>query len=172
MDGIENPLTDWYFHIFMINIPSIRLANAHDAYVIAEISRDFIEYGLGWNWTRRRVLKSIHDDTSNVAVVYEQGSVLGFGIMEYGMDTAHLVLLGVLPTQQKRGLGAALVAWLEEPARIAGVERIVVEARSDNPEAIAFYKKLGFKMLERIPGYYRETVDGIRLEKRLWNCVL
>lgn len=152
----------------MITVPNIRLAHTHDAYVIAEISRDFIEYGLGWSWTRRRVLRAIHDDATNVAVVYEQGSVLGFGIMEYGMDAAHLVLLGVLPSQQKKGLGAALVAWLEAPACIAGIERMVVEARCDNPEAIAFYKKSGFKILERIPGYYREMVDGIRLEKRLY----
>ncbi|MGR8936121.1 MAG: GNAT family N-acetyltransferase [Gammaproteobacteria bacterium] len=156
----------------MITVPSIRLAHPHDAYVIAEISRDFIEYGLGWNWTRRRVLRAIRDNATNVAVVYEQEGVLGFGIMEYGMDTAHLALLGVLPTQQKRGLGSALVMWLEAPARMAGIERMVVEARNDNSEAIAFYKKLGFKMLERIPGYYRGTVDGVRLEKKLWGCVL
>ena len=36
---------------------SIRFATRADALGIAEMSRDFIEHGLGWSWTRERILQ-------------------------------------------------------------------------------------------------------------------
>jgi [ribosomal protein S18]-alanine N-acetyltransferase len=87
--------------------------------------------------------------------------------MHYGDESAHLSLLAVRPNQQQRGLGALLIAWLEKPALVAGIERIRLEARADNPNAIAFYRKQGFRESGRIAGYYRGSVDAVRLEKRL-----
>ena len=135
--------------------------------MIAEMSRDYIEHGLGWSWTPARVLAAVADRTTNTAVVADAKDIAGFGIMHYGDETAHLALLAVRPNQQQRGLGALLIAWLEKPALVAGIERIRLEARADNPHALAFYRKQGFREAGRIAGYYRGTVDALRLEKRL-----
>lgn len=151
----------------MISIPNISLATALDARGIAAMSRQYIEYGLGWSWTRERVLKAIHDRETNVAVIHEQGLLLAFGIMSYGERKAHLVLLAVDPEHRKRGLGATVLAWLEKCAITAGLERIQLEARADNPGAIAFYEEQGYSAIGLVPGYYRGTVDAVRLEKTL-----
>jgi ribosomal protein S18 acetylase RimI-like enzyme len=151
----------------MILAPAIRLACSADASDIARMSREYIEHGLGWSWTSSRILAAIRDESTNVAVVYERGRVIGFAIMQYGDRTAHLSLLGVAPAQRRRGLGGRMVAWLEKCADTAGIERIRVEARSDNPLAIAFYQKLGYQVSERMSGYYRGLLDAIRLEKTL-----
>lgn len=151
----------------MILTPNITLAVIDDARPIAEMSRDFIEYGLGWSWTPARVLKAIQDRATNVAVIRERGSVLGFGIMRYGDQRAHLTLLAVQAADRKRGLGAVLLAWLEKSAVTAGIERVQLEARSDNPVAIAFYRDQGYELAGTVPGYYRGTVDAVRLEKGL-----
>lgn len=151
----------------MIRIPNISLATALDARGIAAMSRQYIEYGLGWSWTRERVLKAIHDRETNVAVIHEQGSLLAFGIMSYGERKAHLVLLAVDPEHRNRGLGATVLAWLEKCANTAGLERIQLEARADNPGAIAFYGEQGYSSIGLVPGYYRGTVDAVRLEKTL-----
>jgi [ribosomal protein S18]-alanine N-acetyltransferase len=135
--------------------------------MIAEMSRDYIEYGLGWSWTPARVLAAVHDRSTNVAVLEENAGLAGFGIMHYGDDSAHLALLAVRPSQQQRGLGALLIAWLEKPALVAGIERIRCEARADNPNAIGFYRKQGFRESGRIAGYYRGAIDAVRLEKPL-----
>ena len=153
----------------MIIIPNVSLAAPADARSIAEMSRDYVEYGLGWSWTPARVLKAIKDSATNVAVIREQGEVLGFGIMRYGEQRAHLTLLAVQPGQRKRGLGAVLVSWLEKSALIAGLERVQLEARADNPGAIAFYRDQGYQQAGSQPGYYRGEVDAVRLEKALWT---
>jgi len=153
----------------MIILPNVSLANPADARGIAEMSRDYVEYGLGWSWTPSRVLKAIRDDSTNVAVVREPGAVLGFGIMRYGEQKAHLVLLAVRPTQRQRGLGAVLLGWLEKSAATAGIERVQLEARADNPVAVAFYRDQGYAEAGTVRGYYRGEVDALRLEKSLWK---
>ena len=151
----------------MILIPNISLALPAHARGIAELSREHIEYGLGWSWTAPRVLKAIRDENTNVAVIAEAGAVVGFGIMRYGEQKAHLVLLGVDAAHRNRGLGAMLLVWLEKCAITAGLEQIQLEARADNPSAIGFYAEHGYRRTGIVPGYYQGVIDAVRLEKRL-----
>lgn len=151
----------------MLVLPVIRLANTSDARPIAEMSRNYIEEGLGWSWRDARVLRAIRDETTNVAVVDDGESIVGFGIMQYRDETAHLTLFAVRPSHRRRGLGSGLLAWLEKPARVAGVERLRVEARADRPEVHAVYRRVGFELVKTIPGYYSGVVDGVQFEKRL-----
>jgi putative acetyltransferase len=52
--------------------------------------------------------------------------------------------IGVHPDHQERGLGRALCSVLLDAARLAGVERLQLGVRADNPRAIALYRSLGF----------------------------
>jgi ribosomal protein S18 acetylase RimI-like enzyme len=151
----------------VIFIPLIRLATAADAAAIADMSRKHIESGLGWSWTPARIAAAISDPSTNVALIDQPDGVLAFGIMHYAERSAHLALLAVDPAQRRRGIAARLVAWLEKSADTAGIERIRVEARSDNPEALAFYQKLGYVEIDRLARYYRGVLDAVRLEKTL-----
>lgn len=151
----------------MITNAEVRLARKSDAYWIAGLSRDFIEHGLRWRYDRDQILRAIATREVNAVVADDGRHRLGFGIMEYGRDVAHLALLGVLPDHQGRGVGSALVMWLEKPATVAGLRRVRVEVRADNPRGIAFYEKLGYRERARIPGYYDGRVDALRLDRPL-----
>jgi [ribosomal protein S18]-alanine N-acetyltransferase len=151
----------------MIILPTIRLAAGAEAAPIARMSREYIEYGLGWSWTPQRVMRAIDDRATNVVVSHDGEAILGFGIMSYGETKAHLVLLGVEPARRQRGLGAALLAWLEKCALTAGLQRVQLEARADNPGAITFYEEQGYRAIGSVAGYYRGAVDAVRMEKRL-----
>jgi len=152
-------------------IPVIRLALPADATHIAVMSRDYVEAGLQWSWTAARVLRSIGDHASNVVVIADGGAILGFGIMQYGDHTAHLALLAVHPAHRNKGLGTRLMSWLEQPAVVAGIVSIRLEARADNPQAIAFYQRRGFEPRGRIAGYYQGRVDAVRLGKSLGQAL-
>ena len=151
----------------MLVVPVIRLAAASDAASIAAMSRSYIEQGLGWSWRDARVLQSILHPATNVAVATDGLEIVGFGIMQYKDDTAHLALFAIQPSHRNRGLGSQLVRWLEKPALVAGVDRVRVEARADNQLALRFYRRLGFLPLQTVPGYYGGIVDAVRLEKSL-----
>ena len=61
------------------------------------------------------------------------------------------------------------MAWLEKCALVAGIATVRVEARADNPKAIAFYREQDYKPVGIVAGYYRGVVDAIRLQKKLWG---
>ena len=145
----------------------IRLANADDALSIARMSRDLIEQGLGWSWTPR-VRRSIRDASTNVALALQGDSPVGFGIMKYRDDEAHLLLLAVAPGLARQGIGSELVAWLEAAARVAGIGQVYLEARFANAVGRAFYRRLGYAEIQTVPGSYAGVEASIRMAKDLW----
>ena len=144
---------------------SIRFATLADAEAIALESMAEIEHGLVWRWSPRRVSKAIVDPETNVAVAVDGESMVGFGIMKYDDDVAHLLLFAVREDARRQGVGSALLNWLEKVAQVAGVRRFVVEARNDNAGARAFYLRHGYRELETVRRMYYGVVDGVRLEK-------
>ena len=147
----------------------IRLATPSDANRIAEMSRDLIEQGLGWSWTARRVLASIADAETNVVVAMgAAGRRVGFGIMKYHDAEAHLLLLAVQPANGRGGVGSAMVAWLEAAALTAGVGQVWLEARFGNAAARAFYRQLGYREIQVLPGYYQGREACVRIARDLW----
>ncbi len=152
----------------MISQHAIRLATADDAPRIGAMSRDLIEQGLRWRWTPARIRDCIRSRTTNVAVAPAAHGLAGFAIMEYHDDEAHLALLGVDPSHRRRGIASALIAWHEHAALTAGIGTVYVEARADNAETRAFYRKLGYSEVQRVGRYYDGVEDAIRLAKDLW----
>jgi len=151
----------------VIREPSVRLATVGEAAAIAAMSRDYIERGLGWSWTAGRVERAIRDPDTNVAVVREQGGIVAFGIMGYREEKAHLALLAVRRSHQRRGVGSGVLKWLEDVASLAGNTRIHVECRRDNAAARNFYAEHGYHEQLISKGYYAGLEDAIRLEKWL-----
>jgi ribosomal-protein-alanine N-acetyltransferase len=154
-------------HEGMIADVAIRLASPADAAEIAAISRDAIEHGLPWSWRPGRVARAIADRDTNVAVVAEPGALVAFGIMSYLEDDAHLLLFAVRSARRRHGVGSAVLVWLEDVARVAGVRRIRLEARRANLAARSFYNEHGYHERAIRPGMYGGTVDGVQLEKWL-----
>jgi len=151
----------------MITESAVVLATRGDARAIAEMSREYIEHGLGWSWTEARVEHAIADPDINVAVVRDGPAILAFGIMSYRHDAAHLLLFAVRGSHQRRGLGSRVLRWLEQVARDAGIRSILVECRRDNDAARNFYGEHGFHERVITPRYYRGIEDAVRLEKWL-----
>jgi [ribosomal protein S18]-alanine N-acetyltransferase len=154
----------------MITQHDIRLACDADAQAIACMSRDCIEYGLGWSWRPARVRRSIADASTNVVVCKDPLELTGFAIMKYGDEEAHLLLLAVDSRKRRRGVGSALLSWLESTARTAGLGVIRLETRRSNLAAQAFYSRLGYREVARVRGWYRGIEDGVRFAKDLWHA--
>lgn len=152
----------------MIANPTLQLATQAEVLAIARMSRDLIERGLGWSWTPRRVLHSVVDPQTNVVVALEASHLIGFGIMKYHADEAHLLLLAVYPAAARRGVGSALLTWLEKAATTAGLGQVYLEARASNAAARAFYRRAGYAEIQQLPGYYQGQEPAVRLAKDLW----
>jgi ribosomal-protein-alanine N-acetyltransferase len=149
----------------MIADIAVRLATLADAAEIAAMSRDYIEQGLPWTWTKERVAHSIREPETNVVVAAENGGITGFGIMYYASEDAHLLLFAVRNAHRRRGVGSAILRWLEDVARAAGAKRIRVECTRENAAGRNFYCEHGYHELDITKKMYRGLKDGVHLEK-------
>ena len=150
---------------------TLRLARLPEADAIALMSRELIEAGLGgWSWDPQRVARAIRARDTVVLVAAAQDSLIGFAIMNFGDASAHLSLLAVRPSHQRRGVGARMMAWLEESALVAGIATINLELRAGNSAARDFYRALGFRDAAYIPGYYQGVETALRMSRdiRRW----
>ena len=146
---------------------SIRLARRGDAPRMATMSRDLVESGLGWRWRPERIVACLRDRATNGLVAVDRQRVIGFAVMKYLDEQAHLLLLAVAPGQRRAGVGRALFMWLEASARVAGIGTIRFEVRASNDEARSFYYDLGCEECGTIAGYYGGRETAVRMVRRL-----
>ena len=83
-----------------------------------------------------------------------------------GVRTAEIKRMYVAPAARGNKLGAAVLDHLEHEARTLGVDRIVLETGSRQPEAIQLYERAGFTARERW-GEYARAPHSRCFEKRL-----
>ncbi|MDX1607546.1 MAG: GNAT family N-acetyltransferase [Candidatus Competibacterales bacterium] len=143
------------------------LARPADAEPIAVLARDLIETGLGWRWRAPGIRQQILAPESNVLTARSDSVLAGFGIMHYREEEAHLLLLAVHPRYRRHGLGGRLLAWLEKPARVAGIRRIHLEVRAGNTPARQFYQALGYREDRRVPNYYNGRETAVYMSRTL-----
>ncbi|MBE2291041.1 MAG: ribosomal protein S18-alanine N-acetyltransferase [Xanthomonadales bacterium] len=78
----------------------------------------------------------------------------GYAVMSIAADEAHVLNLCTAPERQGRGLGRHLLRALLRTARDHRVQRVFLEVRPSNPQAIALYHSEGFNEIGRRPRYY------------------
>jgi N-acetylglutamate synthase-like GNAT family acetyltransferase len=98
--------------------------------------------------------------------VYElEGKIVGVAALEPKGDLANIRFVYVLPEHQRKGVGTSLVKYIEGEAKRFGFRKLRVPYVDMNADwAINFYKKLGYRVVER-----REKAWGFNLffEKEL-----
>lgn len=141
----------------------LKLARLADARQIALMSRELVEAGLRWSWTSARVAACIRASESNVLTAWAEGHLIGFALMQFFDEHAHLNLLAVAPAYRHAGIGRQLIEWLEDTARVGGILLVQLEVRAENGSARAFYRQLGYQETGSIPGYYGGQEAAIRM---------
>ena len=73
----------------------------------------------------------------------------------------HIISIAVSPEMRRKGIGTALMkAAIKSLREEYNVDEIYLEVRVSNNPAISLYKKLGFKVVKTIRGYYRDGEDA------------
>ena len=78
----------------------------------------------------------------------------------------HVSGIAVEREYRGQGIGGSLLRRLYEEFYNDGFERVTLEVRKSNKEAIRFYERQGFKPVFVIHGYYADGEDAIVYEKR------
>jgi ribosomal protein S18 acetylase RimI-like enzyme len=101
-----------------------------------------------------------------------QGEVaIGYGMalksrLRNGAVKGRVYSLAVAPAWQRHGVGKLLMDHLERWLAGSHAGFITLEAQGKNRRAIQFYRKRGYQVFERLPGYYASG-DGLRLRRAI-----
>ena len=106
---------------------------------------------------------------ADVWVAADASELLGNAVVLYRRHSTRgrLYSLVVAPSARGRGIARALVEAAETAAAAAGARHLYLEVRCDNAAAIGLYRKLGYHPVARLPRYYEDGQDAIRLERPL-----
>lgn len=125
----------------------------------------------GEAWTRSQLAGILPmGGVSLVLATEPESEPIGFSLFRTVADESELLLLGVLPSHHRRGIGRKLLDDFLERARNDAVARVHLEVRDGNP-AIAMYHLAGFSPVGRRRNYYHAP-DGRRFDAITLACVL
>lgn len=98
-----------------------------------------------------------------------EGAVEGYHLVlsRRGTAAARLYSLAVAPAHQRHGLGAGLLADAEAAAYAADRAVLRLEVGAGNAAAKALYRAAGYREIARLPHYYEDGEDAVRMEKPL-----
>ncbi len=116
-------------------------------------------YGEAWNHSQTRSMLAMPLTHLLLAETIAEnpdaaGAPVGFAMTRRVADEEELLLIAVSPDWRQLGAGSALLNQVIENAREAGVSRLHLEMRSNNP-AMHLYSKFGFAPIGLRKDYYR-----------------
>ena len=86
---------------------------------------------------------ALKNGSSQIAVIEEHGSIVGFCKLDFSAASGKIDYLIVLPEYRGKGCGTALMDWAMHGFRQKGVKSIEVKVIAGN-NAIQLYEKYGF----------------------------
>jgi ribosomal-protein-alanine N-acetyltransferase len=143
----------------------IRLRPMRDADLPAVHRLEVVSQPVPWPlWFFRRQLRS----DASCWVLQADEAIIGFGIVAFVKDRAHIMNMCVAPGYRRRGLGRRLMLHLLEIARQRHCRRTWLEVRRSNRPAILLYRKLGFRTRKIHKGLYptpRGRMNGLVMSR-------
>lgn len=106
------------------------------------------------SWGMRPVarLGELYDPAGDPAFLAEDADGVMLGLLTYRIDDRGLEIGTLHALTRGLGIGSALLAAAMAVAREAGIDRAWLVTTNDNLDAIRFYQRRGFRLVELHPG--------------------
>lgn len=137
----------------------IERAKLEDLDKIFEISCQFFD------WKKSQLEESLENKNTIFLLKKQEKQVFGFLIAQNLVDSFNILLIATKKDNQKMGVGTQLLKKLEEIAKNQKIEKIWLEVKNTNSNAIKFYEKQNFKLIATRKKYYKTGEDALIYEK-------
>jgi [ribosomal protein S18]-alanine N-acetyltransferase len=118
-------------------------------------------------WSPALLQEELDQPCSRIWIALEGSRATAYAIVRVLPGAGELLRIGVVPERRRHGLGGALLAAAASEVRRSGGDELQLEARADNREANALYRRHGFRESGRRGRYYEDGGDAI-----LWTLDL
>ncbi|HEX7380833.1 MAG TPA: GNAT family N-acetyltransferase [Nevskiaceae bacterium] len=146
----------------------IRPARAEDIAALLRLEALFPSDALSRRAWRR--LMGSASASAWVAVCGRQVVASAILLVRTNTRVGRLYSLVVDPACRGRGLAARLLSCVHAAARAAGKSAMSLEVRPDNRAAIGLYERTGYRPVARLPAFYEDGSDALRMRCALQDA--
>jgi ribosomal-protein-alanine N-acetyltransferase len=104
-------------------------------------------------------------------VATDDGEIIGYAVGSANGKEGHIVSVAVDPRHRRKQVGTALLSALTGKLTAEGVKEIQLEVRKGNAGAIAFYERMGYRIISEIRHYYGDGEDAWVLRQLIESSV-
>jgi len=142
----------------------IEPGSSHDIDAVMRVMDAAFGDRFGKAWTRSQLggILPMAGVSLMLAREPDGGDITGFSLYRTVADEAELLLIAVVPSHHRRGVGRMLLDNFLDRARNDGIARVHLEVRDGN-SAAALYREAGFAPVGRRRNYYHAP-DGRRFD--------
>lgn len=105
---------------------------------------------LGRSDSSAEILKKWKHDPDLFLLAESEGEVIGAVLGGYDGRRGIVYHLAVAPGRRRQGIGRALMGELERRMAAGGCVKSYLLATPDNPDAVAFYRRLGWDVMDMV----------------------
>lgn len=134
---------------------SIRAMREQDVEAVAALEEQIFSMP----WSRQGFSDALNQEGTVFLVAEENERILGYVGMYLALDEGEITNVAVAFESRQRGIGGQLIAELRKEAAQRGVERMVLEVRVSNENAIHLYEKNGFAKQGIRRGFYEKPKE-------------
>lgn len=142
---------------------TVRAWKKEDVATIAEIERK----SFSDPWTERMLEDTLRYPVYHTFLAEEGGQVCGYSCLIVLFEDAELANIAVAPEYRGKGVGKLLMEQMHEKAKALGAERVLLEVRVSNRNAIGLYGKYGYVRYGKRENYYADGEDAYLMSKTL-----
>ena len=119
-------------------------------------------------WSRETLVWELtNSDVTRVYLLRDaKDRAIAFCIAWVIFDELHINTLAVSPANRRRGAATFLLEHLLAETAREGVRRATLEVRASNAAALELYRRLGFTVQGKRPGYYANPAEDALI---LWR---
>lgn len=149
--------------------PVIGLGGAHMGALLAALHRTAFPPAECWDAAAMEAVLAMPGVLVGLGRMGDEPVPDGFIIGRVAADEAEILTLAVAGPARRRGMGRALLDWMEGQVAARGAARLILEVSAANAAAQALYRGVGFSEIGRRRAYYPDGADALVLERALMD---
>lgn len=110
-------------------------------------------------WSRNAFIQEFGNPVSHLWALVEDDVLVGYICFWMFDSEIQLINVAVKPEKRGKGFGHHLLRGMIETGIARGMHYVWLEVRTSNLPAMRLYQKLGFAVVGRRTGYYRDTKE-------------
>jgi len=140
----------------------IRLAIDGDLGFIRELSSE--AFSIFGDYSEVIDLWFSNPEVITVVYVHNGQNPLGFGLVS--VITGEILAIAVAPKYQRKGIGSALLNYIEFLAAQRDLSMLLLHTAEENEEAQLFFQGAGFQVIRTHKGYYPKGQTALIMSKQ------